>query len=89
MVESKEITDSIKEASKSTIKTILEGVVKDYIREAADDENDEEEYEVVDVEKKDDANAESEKEDKALKRIVIEAGIEMLVFILAASFLFR
>ena len=30
-----------------------------------------------------------EKEDKALKRIVIEAGIEMLVFILAASFLFR
>ena len=30
-----------------------------------------------------------EKEDTALKRTVIEAGIEMLVFILAASFLFR
>ena len=68
MVESKEITDSIKEASKSTIKTILEGVVKDYVREAANDEEEEVEekdYEVMDAEeKKDDANAEPEKADK-------------------------
>ena len=30
-----------------------------------------------------------EREDRALKRIVIEAGLEMLVFVLAACFLFR
>ena len=60
LLEMEEITSAIKEESKKSLNALLSEAVRDAIREGCNEEDEEDEYEVVDNEKNDAIDAEDE-----------------------------